>query len=118
VSTGFPAQRVDLSVASDAPAAGPQEAGHFIAGPGSLSIQKKDDSRPTVQGLTSVFKSLFPPMKHSLLVNHPTVLSPPLLLAGARGGGDEGGVALVRAGSVYGFYYARIADPRYRGNIA
>ena len=36
-----------------------------------------------------------------------------LPLAVARSGGDEGRGALVRAGSVYGFHYARIADPCY-----
>ena len=45
---------------------------------------------------------------------NPTTAWLPLLpLAGARGGGDEGGGALVGAGCVYGFYYARIADPCY-----
>jgi hypothetical protein len=44
----------------------------------------------------------------------PTTAWPPLLpLAGARGGGGEGGAALVGAGCVYGFYYPRIADPCY-----
>jgi len=40
-------------------------------------------------------------------------LAPLLPLAGARAGVDQGGGALVGAGCVYGFYYARIADPCY-----
>ena len=51
--------------------------------------------------------------ENSLVAKPTTAWLPLLPLAGARSGGDEGVGALVRAGSVYGFYYARIADPCY-----
>jgi hypothetical protein len=63
-----------------------------------------------------VYKSeiVFPiSFENSLVAKPHHCLAPLLALAGARSGGDEGVGALVRAGSVYGFYYARIADPCY-----
>ena len=63
-----------------------------------------------------VYKSeiVFPiRFENSLVAKPHNCLAPLLALAGARGGGDEGGAALVRAGSVSAFCYARIADPCY-----
>jgi hypothetical protein len=40
-------------------------------------------------------------------------LAPLAPAGGSKGRGGESGAALVRAGSVYGFYYARITDPCY-----
>jgi hypothetical protein len=63
-----------------------------------------------------VYKSeiVFPiRFENSLVAKPHNCLAPLAPAGGSKGRGDEGGAALVRAGAVHGFYYARIADPCY-----